>query len=71
MCAPPRAAPPPEPPEGRAEERAAAKDQKRRQKAQHRANELVLQLGLSPTQTEALLVLRVWQVVLQTQKSRH
>lgn len=41
--------------EGRAEERAAAKDEKRRQKAQHWANELTLQLGLSPAQTETLL----------------
>jgi hypothetical protein len=41
--------------EGRAEERAAAKDEKRRQRAQHWANELTLQLGLSPAQTQSLL----------------
>ena len=41
--------------EGRAEERAAAKDEKRRQKSLHWANELTLQLGLSPAQTEALV----------------
>lgn len=41
--------------EGRAEEKAAARDEKRRQKARHWANELTLQLGLSPAQTEELL----------------